>query len=244
MLDALGLLGLIILLLGGGPPREDERRAPRPKQRPQLPPAPSPWPQVVPAGLPPFPGAAWEYDEPPPLAVQQRAGQLVDVLWRQGSGSTKIEQTAGRWIVYRAEIVRSGKKGVVAYRQKKALPAPAPSAPKPAPPMASTPAPPAPSTSTEPPHHWNVDVGPATVQPTGVPISQLTLPTLRKGDGIKPRPPNPDVRLLQQKLSIEDDGQFGNWTEQAVREYQRRHGLAVDGIVGPATWSSLFGARA
>ena len=37
-----------------------------------------PWPGVVPPDLPPFPGRAWEFDEPPPPALQQRARQLVD----------------------------------------------------------------------------------------------------------------------------------------------------------------------
>ena len=35
------------------------------------------------------------------------------------------------------------------------------------------------------------------------------------------------------------DGIFGSQTEQAVRNYQRARGLAVDGIVGCNTWRSL-----
>lgn len=35
------------------------------------------------------------------------------------------------------------------------------------------------------------------------------------------------------------DGIFGSQTEQAVRNYQRSKGLAVDGIVGCNTWRSL-----
>lgn len=35
------------------------------------------------------------------------------------------------------------------------------------------------------------------------------------------------------------DGDFGPITNSAVRDYQSKHGLAVDGIVGPNTWSSL-----
>ena len=37
------------------------------------------------------------------------------------------------------------------------------------------------------------------------------------------------------------DGQFGASTEAAVRAYQRYAGLTVDGIVGRATWDSLYG---
>ena len=32
---------------------------------------------------------------------------------------------------------------------------------------------------------------------------------------------------------------FGYYCQQAVKRYQRAHGLAADGIVGPATWRSL-----
>ena len=35
------------------------------------------------------------------------------------------------------------------------------------------------------------------------------------------------------------DGIFGGRTEEAVRNYQKRRGLAVDGIVGCNTWRSL-----
>ena len=35
------------------------------------------------------------------------------------------------------------------------------------------------------------------------------------------------------------DGIFGSATQNAVREYQRTRGLAIDGIVGCNTWRSL-----
>lgn len=40
------------------------------------------------------------------------------------------------------------------------------------------------------------------------------------------------------------DGSFGVGTDAAVRAYQRDHGLEVDGIAGPKTQASLFGASA
>ena len=36
------------------------------------------------------------------------------------------------------------------------------------------------------------------------------------------------------------DGVFGANTENAVRSYQRRKGLSVDGIIGPITWRTLM----
>ena len=44
-------------------------------------------------------------------------------------------------------------------------------------------------------------------------------------------------RLVSDKLEI--DGVFGAKTEAAAREFQTRHGLAVDGIVGPLTWAEI-----
>lgn len=39
------------------------------------------------------------------------------------------------------------------------------------------------------------------------------------------------------------DGSFGGATDKAVRAYQKAHGLAVDGIVGSASWNSLLGVK-
>ena len=41
--------------------------------------------------------------------------------------------------------------------------------------------------------------------------------------------------------AVDIDGSFGAATENAVRAYQRFAGLTVDGIVGRATWESLYG---
>lgn len=210
-----------------------------------------PWPQARPSGLPPFP-SGWEFDEPPPAAVQQRARQLVDALWAQGQGAHRIEQTAGRWIAYQAQIVASGRKGVVAYRVKRAaLPAAAPqptlTAARVAPTPRKRPRAPA-SSSPAPATRYQVELGPAQMKPASTPAVSTTspesMPVLVRGAGIKPKPPSPNVKLLQQRLGIVDDGQFGAGTEKAVRAYQKKHGLIVDGIVGPDTWSSLLGVRA
>jgi peptidoglycan hydrolase-like protein with peptidoglycan-binding domain len=36
------------------------------------------------------------------------------------------------------------------------------------------------------------------------------------------------------------DGDFGQATDGAVRDYQTQHNLTVDGVVGPQTWQSLL----
>ncbi len=55
-----------------------------------------------------------------------------------------------------------------------------------------------------------------------------------------------DVKKLQEKLNsagykLDVDGQFGSKTQSAVRDYQSKNGLTVDGIVGTNTWGSLTG---
>ena len=59
---------------------------------------------------------------------------------------------------------------------------------------------------------------------------------LKKGDN------NENVRLMQQKLGISPAvTNFGPKTEQAVKDFQAKHGLTADGIVGPATWAKIMG---
>ena len=63
-------------------------------------------------------------------------------------------------------------------------------------------------------------------------------PVLRKGSkGVY-------VEVLQKKLndagySLAVDGDFGNKTLEAVKDYQKVNGLVVDGIVGVKTWEKL-----
>lgn len=54
-----------------------------------------------------------------------------------------------------------------------------------------------------------------------------------------------DVYEMQQLLvkdgsTIAVDGIFGIGTLSAVKSFQKRHGLVVDGIVGPKTWAELL----
>ena len=51
--------------------------------------------------------------------------------------------------------------------------------------------------------------------------------------------------LLKNKHGFKDlkiDGDFGTKTEKAVKEFQKKHGLVVDGIVGKKTWKKLLAA--
>lgn len=57
--------------------------------------------------------------------------------------------------------------------------------------------------------------------------------TLRRGSE------GQEVRLLQERLQIEIDGQFGRDTEKALKAFQKRNGLTEDGIAGPKVWAAL-----
>jgi putative chitinase len=50
-----------------------------------------------------------------------------------------------------------------------------------------------------------------------------------------------DVKKLQQKLGLEDDGDFGPVTESKVKEWQTQNGIAASGIVDDLTWQKMFG---
>jgi len=65
------------------------------------------------------------------------------------------------------------------------------------------------------------------------------MPILRRGSRGK------HVEILQKLLNkvgyrLTVDGIFGRNTEKAVKSFQKRSGLVVDGIVGTNTWTALF----
>lgn len=192
---------------------------------------PAPWPQVVPAGLPAFPGPQWVPDNPPGAGVVSRANQLIPVLWAHGPGTFKTEMTAGRWITYRATPMGE-KKGVVAFKQASEPTTALPPEPAIVPPPVS-------------PGYTPPEVVPASTRPPTAAAStaapSVALRTLRL---TSPRMTGPDVKTLQVRLGIGDDGVFGTGTVAAVKAYQSSHGLQPDGVVGPKTWGSLFGRAA
>ncbi len=51
-----------------------------------------------------------------------------------------------------------------------------------------------------------------------------------------------EVTAIQRELGVRADGTFGPKTEQAVRTFQEKHDLTVDGIVGPHTRVALAAA--
>lgn len=67
------------------------------------------------------------------------------------------------------------------------------------------------------------------------PVDPQQRPTLRRGDK------GPSVKVIQRKIGVEPDGDFGPNTEAAVRRFQRAHGLVPDGIVGPKSWAIIAG---
>lgn len=50
-----------------------------------------------------------------------------------------------------------------------------------------------------------------------------------------------DVKKLQKKLGLKDDGDFGKKTEEAVKNFQLKNNLTPDGVVGDNTWSKIMG---
>jgi peptidoglycan hydrolase-like protein with peptidoglycan-binding domain len=51
---------------------------------------------------------------------------------------------------------------------------------------------------------------------------------------------NKYVGMVQEKLGIKKDKDFGDITEKYVRAWQKANGLEADGKVGPITWKKMF----
>lgn len=70
------------------------------------------------------------------------------------------------------------------------------------------------------------------------PVQTVQLPVLQKSDQ------GACVKALQTLLAIKADGIFGTETDTALRSFQKKAGLTVDGICGEKTWSALLGVAA
>lgn len=90
---------------------------------------------------------------------------------------------------------------------------------------------------TSPLSHWHETAHWCGVEYEGGKIF-VEHPTLRKGDSGK------SVTYLQTLLCdvgepLAVDGIFGSKTEAAVKDFQNKAGLTLDGVVGPMTWDAL-----
>ena len=91
--------------------------------------------------------------------------------------------------------------------------------------------------------HWGIPRGLYTtdeLRKAGINVQDdCNIPTLRRGSQ------GDEVADLQMLLNskygyeLEVDGNFGSKTETAVKDFQRKHGLTADGVVGAKTWKAL-----
>lgn len=79
---------------------------------------------------------------------------------------------------------------------------------------------------------WNID-GVAAPEPAAAANYVKPNATIRRGST------GDLVELLQSRLGLAVDGNFGPKTEAAVKAFQAGHNVAVDGICGPQTWKLL-----
>lgn len=64
-------------------------------------------------------------------------------------------------------------------------------------------------------------------------------PILQRGSKFRDVVARLQLALQGVGFSVKIDGAYGRGTENAVKEFQTEHDLAVDGIVGDATWQAL-----
>lgn len=91
--------------------------------------------------------------------------------------------------------------------------------------------------------HWGIPKGLYTtdeLRKAGIDVQDdSNIPTLRRGSQ------GDEVADLQMLLNskfgyeLEVDGNFGKATESAVKDFQIKHGLTADGVVGKKTWAAL-----
>jgi peptidoglycan hydrolase-like protein with peptidoglycan-binding domain len=88
-------------------------------------------------------------------------------------------------------------------------------------------------------------------QPNPEPKPENPTPTLKKDvvnkDAVKKMQERLNLHgketnyaLLGRTNPLDADGDFGNYTDSAVRAFQKGKGLTIDGICGPKTWAELI----
>jgi peptidoglycan hydrolase-like protein with peptidoglycan-binding domain len=82
-------------------------------------------------------------------------------------------------------------------------------------------------------------VGPATWRAIGVPDQETLTPPPSVTASAAEASATSAVKQLQIALHLPVNGEFTAETETAVRTLQARHGLPVDGVVGPSTWNLI-----
>ena len=94
-------------------------------------------------------------------------------------------------------------------------------------------------------HRLTIDgiVGPQTLSKIRAQQKRPSVTTEERefpGTLIKRGSRGPDVRWVQQHIGVKlIDGVFGRGTERAVKNFQRRHRLKADGIIGRKTWAAI-----
>ena len=88
-------------------------------------------------------------------------------------------------------------------------------------------------------HPWIQYNKQPTPTPPDVKYVTIEMPVLRKGDKIQA------VKTLQACLNVFGyglaiDGSFGGKTETALKDFQKKHGLTVDGVCGKNSWNALL----
>ncbi len=65
------------------------------------------------------------------------------------------------------------------------------------------------------------------------PANAHSTPTLQRGDK------GACVAYVQKKMGVRVDGDFGPETQRGVMNFERRHGLAVNGVVSQSVWNRI-----
>jgi hypothetical protein len=114
---------------------------------------------------------------------------------------------------------------------------PVPPTATPVPPTA-TPIPPTPTATPVPPTPTATPIPPT---PTPKPVCPATIRSGSKGSLVKTLQQDLNSRGIkgQDGKALAVDGDFGSNTQYAVKSWQQRAKIGVDGIVGPQTWHSL-----